>query len=539
MSVSLNFAKGRLAVCRSRYYLLFLISIIGVLAACDFSPRSAEPTVHLIVPTRENTATATLTHTPTNTLVPTETATATETQAATATETQVATETFTLTPVPATNTPTQTQTNTATATLESTATPQPVVEFFNYTTSYEAIPLYGIEKDQPVTGQVTDQQPASAYVLTAQAGDIIDIDLAALNNELDAVLLVLTAKGQEIARNEDTGVAGSALSIKGLALVDAGDYIIAVTRYYGQVGFSEGTFELSVNASAFTTFTEGELTTPLSYGIPAKGVIKDDTPFAYYTFRANEGDVISLEMRRASNDLDPSLMLLNNQGTVLISNDDNPLNTGTVDALINNFVIPVSGYYTIVATRFFSEESNSFGTFELELNILDTNSDNAYPVDAILNAQNSRTIRADRQFFTAYVIGDVVDVDNVEQRLQALLTFAIPPNISIEDVSNVTFDTGFCFAQGDAFANLGELTVYHDSYGRLDLGRDLTRTATGARIIARMTDCHSLDLTEAVVTALQNEQHEFQLRFAFRNSPANGQTDQIRFASPRLLIGLN
>jgi hypothetical protein len=392
----------------------------------------------------------------------------------------------------------------------------------------------------PITGQVTDQQPAIAYAFSAEAGTVIDVDLIGTSGDLDPFALVLTSKGQEIARNDDRGDETGNSQIRGLTLSESGDYVVVATRYLGRFGFSEGLFELTIRESSDPSDAFGIFPDSLRYDTPEEGFIDDGTTDHFYTFRGSIGDVISIEMRGASNNLDTFLALTDNLGNLLVINDDNPVSGDTTDALIYNFVLPTDGYYTTIATRYVSDTETSSGDYELEVTLVSSaGKGDVYPIDGILDPQNSRTVRADRQFYTTYVAGDVVDENSREQRLQVLMTFSLPPNISSNDVSSASFEFGACFDFGGGFEGLGDLTVYQDSYGRLDSGRDLTRTTTGARIIAVIDQCEPIDLTEIVRGALLGGQSQVQIRLAFRDTSTNGQTDQVRFSGPRLLITLN
>lgn len=107
-------------------------------------------------------------------------------------------------------------------------------------------------------------------------------------------------------------------------------------------------------------------TIPLVYGVTVRGTITNEQPRALYQFSGESGDIVNIRMLAPNNDLDPYLRLLDENGTVLEENDDFDSNAGR-DSLIDNFILPVTGSYTIVATRFDEERGIRQGDFELAL----------------------------------------------------------------------------------------------------------------------------------------------------------------------------
>jgi hypothetical protein len=100
----------------------------------------------------------------------------------------------------------------------------------------------------------------------------------------------------------------------------------------------------------------------LVYGRPSFGDIDDAAPFTVYTFQARGGDRVRIAMRTTRGTLDPALYLLDPSGVQLAFNDDaSPNNINSqIDA-----VIPASGRYTIIATRFGALTGGTTGSFEV------------------------------------------------------------------------------------------------------------------------------------------------------------------------------
>ncbi|MCB9456476.1 MAG: pre-peptidase C-terminal domain-containing protein [Anaerolineaceae bacterium] len=106
---------------------------------------------------------------------------------------------------------------------------------------------------------------------------------------------------------------------------------------------------------------------PISAGVPVNGQIDDSTPAIQYRFMAQAGETIGIRMTRTSGDLDSYVILLDGRtGEALAENDDNTLGT-TRDSFLRDFVIPQSGEYVVVATRYQQEIGVTSGEFTLLL----------------------------------------------------------------------------------------------------------------------------------------------------------------------------
>lgn len=145
----------------------------------------------------------------------------------------------------------------------------------------------------------------------------------------------------------------SKLSIRALLVFALAAMAVAVSAQKEETTTDSETFTLPV-------LVEGEATEFSLEG--SNGAI-------LLTFNASEGDVVSIQMNSTS-DLDPYLVLLNSDGSVL-ANDDDSGEEG-FDSLIEDVELPADGTYFVLATSFFtrtsafSDESEGEGqTFEI------------------------------------------------------------------------------------------------------------------------------------------------------------------------------
>jgi hypothetical protein len=507
----------------------------------------SSPTPRLIVPTRA-TLTPTLTFTPTSTETPTVTPTATDTPSPTSTDTPTATPTDTatatatdtpsLTPSPTeTPTATATETPTLTPTLAATLTPTPgePIAFTSATSFAERNVEAPLTFQSATFGTIDDAHPAILYPFSGTAGMVVSITMQS-DDELDPYLIILDAKGRELARNDDESTESYNAAVRRLTLPETGDYFIVATRYDQQYGSTFGNFELTVSESAPDEESIGLFSQLIAYDGGATGTISDATPQQIYTFRGSAGDVISLQMSAASGNLDPRVILTDNLGNWLVNNDDD-LQINSIDSQIQGYVLPFDGFYSVIATRYqTSEDRASAGDYRLKLT-LDQPADRSVisPIYAPMDPANSRTLRIDGQFYSNFSIGDNLDENNRELRLQALLTFWLPPLGNGLDLDRALLELTPCRETGDGFTALGAFTLYADNYGRLGDGRNISRPFPGARVVTEQATCDPIDVSEVVEEAYESGRQVLQFRLTFRDTSSNGEGDEV-LITPRLRI---
>jgi hypothetical protein len=392
---------------------------------------------------------------------------------------------------------------------------------------------------EAISGEITDAQSALVYPFMGMVDQIIDVMMTSSDEALDPLLIVLTSKGQEIVRNDDESSENRNSVIRGLRLPESGMYYVVATRYLGRFGLSEGSYTLTVDQATTTQPPLGFFSTPLIFDKLAAGFLDNISNERTYTFRADAGDVISIDMQRLNADesLNPFLALTDNLGNLLITDDD--IDARNQDARIDEFVLPRDGYYTVIAARYLSGDTTMSGEYTIALTLVDRGGKSGdYPIDAQIDPQNSRTVRGDNRFFTTFVAGDVIVDGGDESRLQTLLTVELPPDLEPDTIASVELRLPPCDRLGGGFNELGDLTIYQDPFGVLDANRNVVRPTVGARVLDTISACESIDITEVTVEALENRRSRLQFRLTFRSAENNNEADQIRFIDPRVLIYL-
>lgn len=518
-------------------------------------PRSATPTVTpsptetpTLTPSPTETPSPTPTHTPEPTATPTETPSLTPSPALTATAeaaaavvaTEQAIAAATSTSIFATAEAQLAATQTALALTQAAAVPSPTLTptAADVTTSTGFNPIAitsTISLDTAVSGMIAFPQFMQVYAYEGVVGERIDIEVLTSSGTLSPSIFVVDPKGREVARYEVRRELISSGAIRALELAEAGTYLIGVTRLTGLFGLTDGTFTLTVRESAPDQLPEGMFSEVVRYGEDVLGSLSLDEHGRVYSFRGSAGDRLNITMTRSSNNLDPYLILTDSLGNVLAWNDDD-MRTGLTDSAIGEYVLPADGYYSIVASRYFGSDNS--GDFRLKITQFPSLSEPV--VYGALDPVSSRTVRADGQFFSNFSAGDSIatedDGSTQELRTQSLITFQIPP-VTADQVVRAELRLQPCLESRGGFTALGDMTVYADQYGSLLVRRDFTRVSTGARILSTQSNCDPIDVTEVVRSLITEGQAFTQYRLVFRQSPINGQGDEI-LVTPSLVIEL-
>lgn len=215
-----------------------------------------------------------------------------------------------------------------------------------------------------IVGDVSGRNPYASYIFEAERGDIINVTMQRISGNLDSRLIVKDATGQTVAENDDRQ-GGLDAAVENLLILDPGQYQILATRFGEEAGNTEGSFVLSLD----TAPTSGQALTAdsallLRYGEETTGTINAEATGRYYTFGAKRGDIVTIALNRTGGDLDPLVVLLDPRQQPLQEDDDSgPSN----NALLESVIIPETGTYYILATRFDREAGRTTGGFNIRL----------------------------------------------------------------------------------------------------------------------------------------------------------------------------
>ncbi|MDX2137590.1 MAG: PPC domain-containing protein [Chloroflexota bacterium] len=226
----------------------------------------------------------------------------------------------------------------------------------------------GLRYGDTVLNEITDTAPRFYYTFRAERGDIITISMERTSGDLDPTLQLVNSSGIVIAENDEIEGSGSLdAAIVGYTIEEDGIYVIIATRYGQVAGRSSGSFLLTLQTGAQSGLgASAQFALALLPDQPIEGELTADRFEAFYRFEGQESDIVTIEMSRVGGGLDTFLRLLDDQGNVLASDDDGG---GGQNSAIRNFVLPYTGSYTVVATRFQEAAGTTTGAYTLTLRV--------------------------------------------------------------------------------------------------------------------------------------------------------------------------
>lgn len=241
----------------------------------------------------------------------------------------------------------------------------------------------GLPYGATVNGQINDETPRNLYYFDALRCDFISIRVITTEGNLDPVISVIDSEGNLLHWQDDYNGTEDAI-IETLGIPATGRYSIVVGRFGYELGETSGRYDIVIERIG----NGSDPNCAMRYGDTVFYTINNDDPFAIYSFRGRQGDIINIEMRSRSGSLDSYIELLDSEGIVLDSNDD-IFGENTKNAAIRSFVIPQDGIYYIYATRYGFEAGISSGNFSLVLEEADNSGLGNSPLAAIPITTNS------------------------------------------------------------------------------------------------------------------------------------------------------
>jgi hypothetical protein len=242
---------------------------------------------------------------------------------------------------------------------------------------------------QTVSGRITNDTFRTVYTFQGQQGEIIDAQLKRTNGDLDPMLILLDSANNLVASDDDSDAAYNAMLLS-VALPHDGLYFLIASRFGQDRGLTAGAYTLTLNRVGIASDPNLEGgATPLRYGDSVVLDLGNDQYQHIFTFGALRGDIINVAMQRISGDLDPTLILADAKGNVLLISDDDPNSPGSLDAAIANYRITKSGNYLLAATRFGGASGASHGGYSLKLDRLPPEALGNTPERAIMLEYNT------------------------------------------------------------------------------------------------------------------------------------------------------
>ena len=212
-----------------------------------------------------------------------------------------------------------------------------------------------IEREGLIRGRLDDDNPRDVYHVEGLRGEVIGFELQATDGDLDPVLAIFD-EGGELVHFQDDSDRAMGVNLD-LAIERSGLYFVVVGRFGYSRGITAGAYELQMTRRGVLS----ERGSALRYGDSVIGTISDTSAEVYYTFQAEQGDILTISMVRSSGTLDPFLRVVDSDRHVIAENDDH--NSETRNARIDGLIIERGGAYIVMATRY----DDSAGSFVLSI----------------------------------------------------------------------------------------------------------------------------------------------------------------------------
>lgn len=210
-----------------------------------------------------------------------------------------------------------------------------------------------------LTGTIDDDNPRFVSYFDGSRGEVLRVRVAVESGDLDTVVSLFDDTGSVIFSRDD-GDESQVLDTT-LTIQTTGRHYLVIGRFGYEQGTTEGHFELTLERVGVVS----DQGTNLIYDVPVINAVTSTQPQVYYTFQAQAGVIINIDMRRSSGSLDPYLQVVDRNRFVIAENDDAP--GGTKNARIQNLVLREAGTYIVVATRYGQAAGESAGNFVLTI----------------------------------------------------------------------------------------------------------------------------------------------------------------------------
>lgn len=216
--------------------------------------------------------------------------------------------------------------------------------------------------DTEVVEDTIESFDVYTHTFEAEAGDVYTFTVQALSDDLDPTLS-LYFDNRYLLDNDDYGSTDSDLQgtdsrIYHYIIQESGEYELDIGGYQD----SSGDFRLTLERVA----------TGAPVGAPDEqielGTVNAGRTYSY-SFEAEAGDYVTISVRGLSYQFDAYVALLDENGTVLLNNDDHGGGSAELafyDAQIPNYIIEASGTYTVEVSNL----ADGNGTFGLTVGIL-------------------------------------------------------------------------------------------------------------------------------------------------------------------------
>lgn len=185
-----------------------------------------------------------------------------------------------------------------------------------------------------------DNSYFNTHTFEGRAGQRISITMT--SNQLDAYLLLYGPNQEYLGKNDDHDNSRNARI--DIELPTSGTYLVFANSYGAR---EEGPYELTVRTSPKDLTSADHLLNINGLLNEQDGRLNDDSLYDEYIFRGQQGQQVTLNLN--SDDFDPYLLLIDNQGNKIAENDDIARNNPNSEISI---ALPYTGEYRVIVNAY-------------------------------------------------------------------------------------------------------------------------------------------------------------------------------------------
>lgn len=222
--------------------------------------------------------------------------------------------------------------------------------------------LPAIAEGDIVEGSFEDNITTQLYAFYGTEGDIVSITMTQDSPDLDPFLVLLSAEGEVLAYDDDSGAVQFSSAISNVTLENDGVYFVIATSFLfvdGTEISTDETLDYTLTVTGHTNPEDVEDTDiisieiePLAIGDSVEGESTEDNPAVFFFLDGTEGDSLTISLEDA------------NFFTVLHVFDPDGGRIA-VDASLAQLELEEDGTYVIMATApFFYQAIDEDGFFE-------------------------------------------------------------------------------------------------------------------------------------------------------------------------------
>lgn len=222
--------------------------------------------------------------------------------------------------------------------------------------------LPAIADGDTIQGTFEDDVTTQLYAFYGSAGDSVSITMTQESSDLDPFLVLMSAEGEVLAYDDDSGQSSLSSAINAVRLDDDGIYFIMATSFF----FVDGTEVSTDDALDYTLSITGQNSPngvedsdiisldiqALSIGDSVAGESTEDNPAVFFFLEGSAGDDVVISLEDA--DFFTVLHVFAPDGSRVM-----------VDASLAQLELEEDGIYVILATApFFYDAMDDGGLFE-------------------------------------------------------------------------------------------------------------------------------------------------------------------------------